>query len=388
MKGVSVGVIEIQREFLDFEKKYKSTQNIFDEVYKLTKIAKSSRMDDINDRTYKLSEMFVGMSEKYLSTKIKVMEMENDYSLLDDYVKQVVLTMMEQNKTMLMDIELNLKVLLSLLVERKIVPKQKINKIIEKEEKSNGSVIFVSKYETVNSYDNIEYIYSMFLRSNLRKFVIIIFMAGILIFAPNIVDLITNVLGSITSTLGETTSPDTLDTLSMTASFSSDLVEAMRKLVSVITTIFLFLLLNIFMFQLMADLLYISVPLLRPYLSKMVSNNLGIDVDNLSVPVQIEKFKLVRAKEILESIRGMKEYCNAPVVIYLNSKLKNKTVDEVLSMDDTYAILLVEELYQVINNYHNSNKEFVEYSLGLRETADKKHMLLKVMMLKERLGLN
>lgn len=135
MKGVSVGVIEIQREFLDFEKKYKSTQNIFDEVYKLTKIAKSSRMDDINDRTYKLSEMFVGMSEKYLSTKIKVMEMENDYSLLDNYVKQVVLTMMEQNKTMLMDIELNLKVLLSLLVERKIVPKQKINKIIEKRRK-------------------------------------------------------------------------------------------------------------------------------------------------------------------------------------------------------------------------------------------------------------
>lgn len=387
MKGVSTGVIEIQKDFLDFEIKYKSTQNVFDEIYKLTKIIKRVKMDDINERSYKLAAMFVELSEKYLSTKVKLMEINNDYSLLDDYVKQVVLTMMEQNNTLLTDIELNLKLLLSMLLERKIVPQQKINKIIQKEDKSKDLIIFVSKYETVNSYDYSEHLYSIFLRENLRKCAMIFLMFLLLLFVPAASEDLLDLINSFSSTVSDTVSSEGL---AVAPSFSNYLlVDVLIKIVKTITSIFLLVMLNIFTFQIIAELLYITLPVFRPFLNNMVSKSLGLIAEDMLVPVQIEKFKLVRAKEIIESIKGISEYSNSPVIVALEKRLQNKTINEVLTLNDNYAILLVEELYNLVNTYYNTNKELVDYSLGLvLNNFERSHKLLKVLVLKERLGIN
>ena len=121
----------------------------------------------------------------------------------------------------------------------------------------------------------------------------------------------------------------------------------------------------------------------------MVSKSLGLIAEDMLVPVQIEKFKLVRAKEIIESIKGISEYSNSPVIVALEKRLQNKTINEVLTLNDNYAILLVEELYNLVNTYYNTNKELVDYSLGLvLNNFERSHKLLKVLVLKERLGIN
>ncbi len=393
MIGVSNDVIAIQSEFLDFEVKYKTTQNIFTEVYKLTKAVKRSKMYDINEKTYKIAEMFVEISEQYILTKTKIQDVEADYSLLDTYVKQVVLTMLEDNRALLTDIELNLKILLDLLVNESIIPKKKINNIIKSEEKAKNSVIFVSKYETIYPSNDSNFALEWLIRNYLYKFIITIPMLLFIISdgALKLKDFLFGFLLDMENS--------SLEAQIATGNIYPDLevmalAEPLLIVVNNIAKILCFISLNILFFKFILDMLYISVPASRPYLSIFFGNRLGLldgllD-DDLIDAVQIEKFKLVRAKEIISAIRGIPEYSNSTVIIYLDARLKSKNTEDVLTLEDNYSILLAENIYDLINVNYASNKKLIDYSLGI--TTDLKATfnptVLKIMVLKQRLGFN
>ena len=336
LKGASPEIIELQDKFLKFEFGYKKVGGMYDNVLCLMKDLSKAKRRNINDKIYRITENIVALSENYANIFSK-MKTVQESSTLDKLLKDDILGMIELNMKSLTEVELSIKDFLQQLLHKRYIKKCDIvdETLLEKELLENkGNVLFISKYTQQNARESATFLKSWITRFFLSTGFIVLELIMLNCVIPNILYWGTEPVPNI-----------------------------IRMLLTAALTIVLYL--N--MFTKGMELLCILQPSCRRLLALFNINLVnGKDLINATVPVK--KYRTARAREIYNATLAINNLRDTKMLQDIKTIVSDLNDNSVLSLKEAYTVILLENVYSLINLRYKEDPQSVINILNLEQS--------------------